>query len=630
MCGIAGIISKRNTDRTNEVTAMCHRMILRGPDHQEVWGTMMGVTLGHCRLAILDLNTGNQPMESVDKKVIIVFNGEIYNFLDIRKELTEKYNYQFATTSDTEVIIGGYQTWGIDGILARLEGMFAFALYDIEKDEVFIARDRFGEKPLYYYSDNESLFFASELKAFDADLNKFSLDMVAANFYLALGYIPAPYSIYKEIRKLEPGHYMHLDAKRRSTNHVYYKLSNHVRRNTDSFEVACQLIRDLVNDSVRQRMIADVPMGAFLSGGVDSSIICCTMPKYTEEQFDTFSIGFDESEYDESKRAQIVADKIHSKHHLHTLKFDDIVGNLDDIIGYYDEPFGDSSAIPSYYVAMLAHKDVKAVLTGDSADEIFAGYEKYLGRYYADKYRHSPKLIQKLGKIVTEHTPITHKTSPWLRKAHKLIDTADESDFNIYYNLMCLGFPDFKRKDLLNEDSYREVRNHIKEVYDECPDEAPLDREQYCDIRVVLEGCMFPKVDRACMHNSLENRTPFLDSRIVEYALCINPEYRLKGSNKKYILKEAFKEILPDKTTHFSKRGFSVPIDYWFKNDLKEEMSQLISKDLIEQQGIFNYTYLQELFNNHIQGKENNKAQLWNIFVFQKWYIEHRKNNQKN
>ena len=625
MCGITGVISKNNVDKSGDVAKMCQRMLLRGPDHQEVWGTQQGVTLGHCRLAILDLNTGNQPMTSVDKKVVIVFNGEIYNFLDIRKELEENYHYHFATTSDTEVIVGGYQTWGIDGILSRLEGMFAFALFDIEKDEIIIARDKFGEKPLYYYTKNGELYFASELKAFDANLNKFTLDIEAANFYFALGYIPAPYSIYREIRKLEPGHYMHINASRDVTTHLYYALKDHISRNSDSFDTACQRIRDLVDDSVRQRMIADVPMGAFLSGGVDSSIICCTMPNYSKDQFDTFSIGFDESEYDESNRAKIVADKIGSKHHLHILKFEDVVDSIDDIIGYYDEPFGDSSAIPSYYVAMLAHKDVKAVLTGDSADEIFAGYEKYLGRYYAEKFRHAPKLFQKMGKFAAEHTPITHQTSSWLRKANKLINTAEESDFDIYYNLMCLGFPDYKRKELLQEGSYHDVRENVKLIYDECPNDEPLDKEQYCDIRVVLEGCMFPKVDRACMHNSLENRTPYLDSRLVEYALSIKPEYRLNGKNKKVILKEAFKEFLPEKTTHFSKRGFGVPVDYWFKNNLKEDMSKLISKDFIEKQGLFNYDYLQELFNNHLHGKENNKAQLWNVYVFQKWYIEHLK-----
>ncbi len=621
MCGIAGIISKKDTDKSKSVSNMCQRMLLRGPDHQEVWGTQQGVTLGHCRLAILDLNTGNQPMSSVDKKGVIVFNGEIYNFLDIRKELKEQYHYQFATTSDTEVIIGGYQTWGIEGVLSRLEGMFAFCLFDIEKDEAFIARDKFGEKPLYYYVNNEDLHFASELKAFDADLSKFALDMEAANLYFALGYIPAPFSIYKEIRKVEPGHYMHISAKREIKIHTYYQLKDHIQRNSDSFEVACQKIRNLVSNSVRQRMIADVPMGAFLSGGVDSSIICCTMPQYSKETFDTFSIGFDESEYDESNRAKIVAEKIKSRHHLHILRFEDVVDNIDDIIGYYDEPFGDSSAIPSYYVAMLAHKDVKAVLTGDSADEIFAGYEKYLGRYYAEKFRHFPHFLQKLGKYAAEHIPINHKTSPWLRKANKIINTAEESDFDIYYNLMCLGFPDYRRKELLKSGSYRDVRGKVKKVYDECPNDNPLDKEQYCDIRVVLEGCMFPKVDRACMHHSLENRTPFLDSQLVEYALSLPHEYKLKGRNKKYILKEAFKSELPEKTTHFSKKGFGVPLDYWFKTDLKEELSKFINKEFVETQGIFNYNYLQSLFENHINGKENNKAQLWNIYVFQKWYI---------
>lgn len=622
MCAIAGIVSPNNLSNKNEVADMCSRMILRGPDHQEVWGTHHGVTLGHCRLAIIDLNSGNQPMSSADGNVVIVFNGEIYNFLDLKNELIECHGYRFVTTSDTEVIIAGYQLWGIEGILQRLEGMFAFAIYDFKNNEVFIARDKFGEKPLYYYHNGEDLIFASELKGLGADLSRFSLDMEAANFFFALGYIPAPFSIYKEIRKLEPGHYLHIDAERKCKNLTYYKLKDKIVRSTDTFDEACQHIKSLLNDSVRQRMIADVPMGAFLSGGIDSSIICCTMPNYTNEQFDTFSIGFNESEYDESRRAALVADKIKSKHHLHILKYDDVVNELDEIIDYYDEPFGDSSAIPSYYVAMLAHRDVKAVLTGDSADEIFAGYEKYLGRYYAGKYKNAPKLLQKMGEYAVNHAPINHHTSSWLRKANKLIQTSEGDDFDIYFNLLCLGFPDYNRCKLLNENSFFDVKGYVRTIYDDCPSDNPLDKEQYSDIRIVLEGCMFPKVDRACMHHSLENRTPFLYSKIVEYTLGINPEYRLNGKNKKIVLKEAFKDILPERTTHFSKKGFSVPIDYWFRNELKNEMASLINKNFIEKQGIFNYPYLRQLFEAHIHGKENNQTQLWNIFVFQKWYLK--------
>lgn len=622
MCAIAGIVSSNNLNNKDAVADMCSRMILRGPDHQEVWGTCNGVTLGHCRLAIIDLSSGNQPMVSADGNAVIVFNGEIYNFLDLKQELTNRYHYEFKTTSDTEVILAGYQTWGIDGILKRLEGMFAFALYDLCNNEVFIARDKFGEKPLYYYHKGEDLVFASELKSFNADLSRFTLDVEAANFYFALGYIPAPYSIYKEIRKLEPGHYLYIDSERKCMDLSFYKLKDHIIVNSDSFDEACQHIKRLVDDSVRQRMIADVPMGAFLSGGVDSSVICCTMVNHSKEQFDTFSIGFNESEYDESHRAALVAEKIKSKHHLHILKYDDVVNELEEIIGYYDEPFGDSSAIPSYYVAMLAHRDVKAVLTGDSADEIFAGYEKYLGRYYAGKYKNAPKVLQKVGEFVVNHTPINHHTSSWLRKANKLIHTTEGDNFDIYFNLMCLGFPDYTRHKLLKEDSFCDVKGYVKAIYDECPSDNPLDREQYSDIRIVLEGCMFPKVDRACMHHSLENRTPFLDSKIVEYALSINPEYRLNGKKKKIVLKEAFRDILPERTKHFSKRGFAVPLDYWFRNELKNEMESLINKDFIDNQGVFNYHYLRQLFEAHMQGKENNQNQLWNIFVFQKWYLK--------
>lgn len=621
MCGISGIISKTDKDFSDEVMRMCQRMILRGPDHQEVYHEG-NVTLGHCRLSIIDLNTGNQPMKSADGKVVIVFNGEIYNFLNIKDELSGK-GYGFSTRSDTEVIIAGYREWGIDGILQRLEGMFAFALYDKETKDVFIARDRFGEKPLYYKIDDYGVAFASELKAFAPDLKKYHIDIEAFNYYTTLSYIPSPLTIYREFRKLPQGHYMRV--KRDLTVDIveWYNLANHIANPvSDTYDQAKDRIRGLMRDSVKKRMIADVPTGAFLSGGVDSSIVCELMSEFSDKQFDTFSIGFKEKEYDESHRAQIVADKIGSRHHLHYLDFNDVVDKISDIIDYYDEPFSDSSALPSYYVAMLARKDVKVVLTGDSADEIFAGYEKYLGRYYASKYRALPSFVKSCIKILARNAPINRFTNAALRKVNKLINTAESSDFDIYYNLMSLAFPDYRRVSLLRDNVYRDVKTGIKKVYDGCPCQSPLNKEQYCDIRFVLEGDMFPKVDRACMHNSLENRTPILDTRLVEYSFRINPEYKLKGRNKKRILKDSFRDELPAQTTKFSKCGFGVPIDYWFRNELREEMAALIGKDLIESQGLYNYEYVWSLFEKHLSGEENNAFQLWNIYVFQKWYTK--------
>ena len=619
MCAISGILSfDRNNYNGLLVQEMNQTMTFRGPDHQDVFQEGW-VTLGHTRLSILDLSTGDQPMTSVDGKVTIVFNGEIYNFLDVKDECL-KLGYKFNTTSDTEVIIAGYQLWGIEGVLTRLEGMFAFCIYDRSKNLIFIARDRFGEKPLYYQKENGKFTFASELKAFRPNLKKYSLDKEAMNMFFALSYIPAPYCIYQEIRKLEAGHYMQIDSDINVEDRCYYNLADRIKEPiTDSYEEAKKHIRDLVYDSVRMRMIADVPTGSFLSGGIDSSIVSTVMAELSKEPIQTFSIGFKEKDFDESERAQLVADRIKSKHKLHYLDFNDVVDCLSEIVDYYDEPFSDSSAIPSYYVAKLAHEKVKVVLTGDSADEIFAGYNKYVGRYYANKFRNLPSIVKKAVIFFKDHCPVNQHTNILIRKLRKLIATAESSDFEIYYNLMCMGFSDDKRLKLLKGDFF-DVKALIKKTYDECPSEELLNKEQYCDVKYVLEGQMFTKVDRACLHNSLENRTPILDTRIVEYSLRMNPEYRLLVTNKKRIFKDAFKDMLPDDATKFSKKGFGVPVGYWLRNELKSELDSYIDKSFIEQQGLFNYDFLKEIYDKHMSGAEYNDATLWNLFVFQRWY----------
>lgn len=622
MCAIAGVLSSQNSDYSQFVNQMCEKMLLRGPDYHAIYNEAY-VTLGHSRLSIIDLSTGNQPMRSSDGNVVIVFNGEIYNFRELKRELQD-VGYEFVSNSDTEVIIAGYQILGIDVIIDKLEGMFAFAIFDRITKNTFIARDKYGEKPLYYEIRDKEFIFASELKAFSPSLKKYTLDKKALNFYLALNYIPSPYSLYKEIRKVPQGHYFQIDSELNIQDVCYYNLSERIQKPiNDSYEKAAGYLKELIYDSIQKRMIADVPTGAFLSGGIDSSIVCSIMSELSEDLFNTFSLGFKEKEYDESGRAKIVSDKIGSEHNLHILDFNDVAEAIDDIIDYYDEPFADSSAIPSYYVAKLARKKVKVVLTGDSADEIFAGYEKYLGRYYVDYYRKLPILGQQLLRWLADKCPVNHYTNVGLRKLKKLIYTAELSDFDIYYNLMCLGNPDKKRSMLLKKNFYVDIKSEIKSVYDSCPSESYLNREQFCDVKYVLEGCMFPKVDRACMHNSLENRTPFIDSRIVEYAFRMNPEYKLKGKNKKRILKDTFGYLLPKQTKKFSKKGFGVPVGYWLRNELCNSLYSFVDKEFLEEQGIFEYDYIKQLCDNHLSCKEYNDTQLWNFYVFQKWYEKH-------
>jgi asparagine synthase (glutamine-hydrolysing) len=623
MCGITGIIKYSGIIEKSEVKTMCDRLSLRGPD-AEGFFINKNIGLGHRRLSIIDLETGDQPMFSADKSVVVVFNGEIYNFRELRNELEAK-GYTFATTSDTEVLINGYLAFGLETILNRLEGMFAFALYDTKLEKLFVARDKFGEKPLYYSNNEESFTFASELKAFNPKLNTHEIDIKALNYFLTLTYIPAPYTIYKDIHKLKAGCYLTIDNQGVLSTNMYFELSSQISRlqPISNFVDAKKRVEETVTKSISSRMVSDVPLGAFLSGGIDSSIVAVIMSKLSEKPINTFTIGFHEKAYDESKRAELIAKHINSNHTVHFLDYKDVVNMVDEIILHYDEPFGDSSALPSYYVAKLAREKVKVVLTGDCADELFGGYEKYLGRYYADKFKKLPALLQTLVKKAVFNLPHNRLTNVILRKVKKVISNAEMSDFDLHYNLMSLGYNDKERSGLLNSMWYAEIKHEIEKIYNSYPGKTSLEKSQHADIKIVLEGDMFVKTDRVCMKNSLESRAPFIDSNIIDTVFRIPSDFKIKGRNKKYILKETFRHLLPAETLSYRKKGFGVPVDYWFKNELKGELEALIDRELIEKQGIFNYSNVKRLFDEHQSGKENHKSKLWNLYVFQKWYLAH-------
>lgn len=622
MCAISGIIDFSNSVVKEELEELSNAMELRGPDD---FGVIVEnhVGLGHRRLAIIDVKSGQQPMSIEDDKYVIVYNGETYNFLDIKAELIE-LGASFSTESDTEVILWAYKLLGLNECLKRLDGMYAFAVYDKVENKVFLVRDKFGEKPIYYSFENNKLTFASELKAFHPNSDKYMIDKTALNLFMSLSYIPAPYTIYQGIKKMVAGHYFEIDVNNgKLTDHLYFDVRDEISEEVSDLGEAKTAIQTLLRDSIKKRMISDVPLGAFLSGGIDSSIVCCLMSELSKEPINTFSIGFKEKDYDETERANLVVQHIKSNHTQYTLDYADVLGILDDIILYYDEPYGDSSAIPSYYVAKLAKEKVSVVLTGDCADELFGGYEKYLAEYYTRKYNSYPKAIRAIFEFLVNRCPITPRTNNFLRKAKKVIRNSKSSGFDLYYNMMCLGFSDEHREKLLKGDIFDDVKRIYKKMWDGMPANCTyLQKEQLMDSKGVLEGDMFPKMDRACMHVSLENRAPFIDGRIYKLAINLSDNLKLNGNNKKYLLKEAFKNILPEGTLTFKKSGFGVPVDYWFRNELKEELGGLLEKELIEKQGLFNYDFVHKLFEDHIEGKENYKFQLWNLYVFQKWYFK--------
>lgn len=628
MCGIAGTINLKKVSIESQKAAlqtMIDRMAQRGPDGVGIY-MEDHVGLAHRRLSIIDVKSGAQPITIDDGHITIVYNGEVYNFQEIRTAL-EREGAIFKTNSDTEVIAVAYQYYGIEKCLSLLQGMFAFAIYDKRKGTVTIARDGYGVKPLYYRIVNDTLLFASELKAFAPSFKEYKICKKALNMFLTLSYIPSPYTIYEGIHKLMPGHYMVIEPDGAINTKQYFRVTDPIKaRDNNDYESCKQELKELVFASVKKRLVSDVPVGTFLSGGIDSSVVTCVMSKLQKEPVKTFSIGYEEQDYDESSRAELVAKHIGAEHHKYILRYDDVLKALDDIILYYDEPYGDSSAIPSFYVAKQASQEVKVVLTGDCADELFGGYEKYLIDYYVNKYKKIPGFLRTIFERCVNLIPVNKHTNHLLRKIGKVIRSSKLTGFDLYYSMLSIGFTDELRKELLKPEQYEDIKSDYREEYEALNNKLSfLQKEQLMDMGKMLEGQMFPKVDRACMHCSLENRAPFIDSEIVKFALNIPDDFKINGKDKKRILKETFKDILPEQTVGFSKKGFDVPVDYWFRNELKDELSELLSKDFIESQGLFNYAYVNELLKDHLSRKKNNKELLWNLFVFQKWY---RKNQE--
>ena len=621
MCGIIGAyINKSNDLDVEKFNIIRDKLSYRGPDSGGTFNHN-NIFLGHRRLSIIDLDTGNQPMFDAKGEISIVFNGEIYNFLTIKEEL-KTLGVIFKTNSDTEVILEGYLAWGLEDCLKRLEGMYAFSIWDNQKKKLFVVRDKFGEKPLYYTQDENGVYFASELKAIVPFIYKTKISKKALNLFFSLTYIPAPYTIYENVFKLEPGYFLEISDSGVQEKQFYNLLEQFEeadKHKIQSYEEAKKQLRDLLFESVRLRMVSDVPLGAFLSGGIDSSIVSAIMSNVSEKPVNTFSIGFKEKAYDESERAKLVADHIQSNHHVYFVDHNDLLGIVDETLSYFDEPFGDSSAIPSMIVAKKAREKVTVVLTGDCADELFGGYEKYLAKHYTDKYNAYPKIARKAFESFVKLIPHANATNHTLRKMKKVITSASLQPDEQYKQLCSLGYNVEEKSKLLKPNFAEDVSQHITKYFNERSGDE-LSKTFYSDVKLVLEGDMLTKVDRACMLNSLEARVPFLDSKIVEFSARLPHEFKILVTDKKKILKETFADLLPEEALTFSKKGFGIPIRIWFQKELKEELLSLLSEDFLICQNIFNISYVNKIVEEHMSNKENHSSKLWQLFVFQKWY----------
>lgn len=618
MCGINGIIQFNHNRNADELCSYVHRMneqiIHRGPDDEGLFADEL-CSLGMRRLSIIDLAGGNQPIWNSDHTKVIVYNGEIYNFKTIRNELINA-GYTFKTNSDTEVILLGYEEYGIQ-ILNKLEGMFAFAIYDLNKKKWLLARDRTGEKPLYYSIDPEKAIFASELKSITSTgLVKKEIDTIALSQYFQLTYIPAPLTIFTGVKKLLPGCFMEITADGKFSINEYWSL-NAESDESISYETYKQGLRNALISSVEKRMISDVPLGAFLSGGFDSSIVVGIMSLLSPGKVNTFTVSFDDKIYDESQLAGLVAKRNNTNHTVLKISEDEIIAGIPDLLSNIDEPFADSSMIAVNAISKKAREYVKVVLTGDGGDELFAGYNKYLLPYYGNRYKKIPRFLRK--GVIEKSLNLLPSKSYRVMGIRKVINACGLEEIEQIRYMMSLGFkPDELTKLIPGIDT--ETMSFISEQYAFLPKADTQTRTQYVDVKTVLEGDMLPKVDRASMLASLETRVPMLDTKVIELAFKTPTEYKIKGKNRKIILKDSFRDLLPDELFHAPKHGFGVPVSDWLENSLKDQLLEYADEDFLQSQGIFEPRYIKEIIEQHMSHRIDRFSTLWSFFVFQNWY----------
>lgn len=627
MCGINGIVYKNpNAKLSFTINHMNDLITHRGPDDEGLYIYDNRISLGMRRLSIIDIAHGKQPLFNDDCSCVIVFNGEIYNFKTLKYDL-EKKGVVFKTSSDTEVILKLYEVYG-EKSFEMLEGMFAFCIFDKMQNKVFIVRDRFGEKPLYYFNDKERIIWASELKSIISNFPELKLICnTALNLYLSLTYIPSPYTIYKRIFKLNPGCYLEIDTLNLSIKEIiYWKINPNQSLYSNNYKEAKEELKRLMFDSVEKRMISDVPLGVFLSGGVDSTIVAAIMSKISDTPIKTFSVAYSNPRYDESPRARLVSNHIKSDHHEYVLNFDEILSDLDYILLNYDEPYADSSCLPTYFISKKTVNHVKVALTGDGGDEVFGGYNKYMIHSYARVYEALvPRFVNSFILNKLDGVSLgSLDTKGFTTKLKKFLNSIGNGPSKNHLNIISLGFKNKELSLLLTPGLFMDIHPLLLR---KLPDdnqlywkESPLKLSRFLDMHISLEGDMLVKVDRASMLCSLECRAPFLDHRLMEFSFRIPDNFLIKGYNKKRILKDTFKYLLPENFFNSPKSGFEVPISDWFRNELKTELIYTLSEGNIRKHNLFQNEYVQTLIQQHIYQRIDQSTKLWTLFCFQKWY----------
>ncbi|MGD0269082.1 MAG: asparagine synthase (glutamine-hydrolyzing) [Candidatus Sulfotelmatobacter sp.] len=623
MCGIAGIVRTASDGRVEAATIqrMCQAMVHRGPDDEGIF-VKEGVGFGMRRLSIIDLAGGHQPVFNEDRSVWVVFNGEIYNFLELRTELQSR-GHRFSTHSDTEVIVHLYEEMGRDCV-QKLRGMFAFALYDERLRKVLIARDRMGQKPLHYAFDGRQLLFGSEIKAIHAISPELAqVDRQALRQYVQFGYVPDPATAFLEIKKLPPAHLLELEKGKLAISQ-YWSLPEYGTHSPASEEECLEELESRLAEAVKMRLIADVPLGAFLSGGADSSTIVALMARCSSRPVKTFSIGFRQKDFDETGYARIVAEKFGTEHHELILE-PDVVNSVETLTHSLEEPFGDPSVLPTYYVSCLARQHVTVALSGDAGDELFAGYDRYRVSLRDRSFRWIPEWARRsyrehIHKLIPQGTrgrSLSYSISlPWQERY------LEDISMQPVQREMALFSDDFMVPAAGEADPLELFRGYIEDA----PARDPLSRLLYLDSKTYLPADILTKVDRMSMLASLEARAPMVDHVFVEWVTGLTAEWKMRGREQKYILRKLAERVgVPREVLYRPKQGFALPLVHWTRHELKDLIQTVLLEPRTLQRGYLNPSGVRRLLNEHFDKRRNYAGRIWRLLMFELWqrnYLE--------
>lgn len=625
MCGICGVVSfqpNRPVD-PSILQRMNHSLRHRGPDDEGYYQDAQA-SLAMRRLSIIDLHTGQQPISNETEDVWVIFNGEIYNFQTVRAEL-ERRGHSFKTQADTEVIVHAYEEYG-DECVQHFNGMFAFALWDARRRRLFLARDRLGIKPLYYWAGQDKLVFGSELKALilNPEVPR-QIDLGALDLFLALEYIPAPHTIYDGVFKLLPGHTLVVENGQLEITQYWEVPYKPVSQNESE---CAEILSSLLEDAVRIRLISDVPLGAFLSGGIDSSTIVGYMSRHMTEPVQTFSIGFEDDTYNELPFAAAVSKHFGTTHHVEVLN-PNYADLAEQLVCQYDEPFADTSSFPTYLVSKMASQNVKVVLSGDGGDELFAGYDTYraekINRYYG---RLPGALRQGILPRLADWLPPQPAKKGTINKIKRMVE-GGALDPSLQHTRWMIFMSQAEKHSLYRSDLRAALAsdltaNYLGSYFEKASAFDRLSQQQYVDLKTYLADDILTKVDRMSMAASIEARVPMLDYHVVEFALNLPPQMKLNGSRTKSILRNAVKNLVPGLVLEKPKEGFSIPMKHWLCTSLKPMMLDLLSKDSIQRHGYFDHQVVATWIREHLDGRANHSHRLWALMVFAMWHDNER------